>query len=425
MPGRIEKTVFISYRRTNMPWALAIFQNLTARSYDVFFDFQSINSGDFEQIIVGNIRARAHFLVILTPSALERCKEPGDWLRREIETALDEKRNVIPLFLEGFSFGSPSISQYLTGKLALLKNYNGLNVPADYFNEAMDRLANRFLNVPLDAVLHPVSRALQIAVDLQQTAASQARAVEQQELSAQEWYERGRKHVDAEEHDQAIRCFSEAIQRAPDLSFAYYGRGFSLRRKGDIANSIKDLNEAIRLNPDYAESYAERGTASYDAGDYPAALADYETYIRLNGINKQSAQDFVPTIREKFKPERTAEEWYTEGRRQIEVENYDEAIRCFDEAIRLSPAFGYAFYGRGFSHHRKGEFENALQDFDQAIRLQPSYAESYAERGAIYFETGDYQAALNDYEAYLRMNGQNQKGAQDFIRTIKKKLNEK
>jgi hypothetical protein len=27
--GRIEKTVFISYRRTNAPWALAVFQNLT------------------------------------------------------------------------------------------------------------------------------------------------------------------------------------------------------------------------------------------------------------------------------------------------------------------------------------------------------------------------------------------------------------
>ena len=175
MPGRVEKTIFISYRRTNMPWALAIYQNLSARGYDVFFDFQSINSGDFEQIIIGNIKARAHFLVILTPSALERCNNPGDWLRREIETALEEKRNIIPLFLEGFSFGNPSIAQYLTGKLELLKNYNGLNVHADYFHEAMDRLEERFLNVPLDAVLHPVSNTLQKAVDRQQAAASQAK----------------------------------------------------------------------------------------------------------------------------------------------------------------------------------------------------------------------------------------------------------
>ena len=102
MTARIEKTIFISYRRTNLPWALAIYQNLTHHGYDVFFDYQSINNGDFEQIILENIKARAHFLVILTPSALERCDNPEDWLRREIETALDVKRNIVPLFLEGF-----------------------------------------------------------------------------------------------------------------------------------------------------------------------------------------------------------------------------------------------------------------------------------------------------------------------------------
>ena len=86
---RIEKTVFLSYRRTNIPWALAIFQNLTHHGYDVFFDYNGIASGDFERVILGNINARAHFLVLLTPSALERCGDPADWLRREIETALD------------------------------------------------------------------------------------------------------------------------------------------------------------------------------------------------------------------------------------------------------------------------------------------------------------------------------------------------
>jgi hypothetical protein len=109
MTGRIENTVFISYRRTNLPWALNIYQYLTHRNYDAFFDYESISSGDFEQVIIGNIKARAHFLVLLTPSALERCINPDDWLTREIETALNEKRNIIPLFLENFNFGNPSV----------------------------------------------------------------------------------------------------------------------------------------------------------------------------------------------------------------------------------------------------------------------------------------------------------------------------
>jgi hypothetical protein len=74
--ARIEKTVFISYRRKDISWALAVYQYLTSRKYDVFFDYTSIPSGDFEQIIVSNIRARAHFVLILTPTALDRCNEP-------------------------------------------------------------------------------------------------------------------------------------------------------------------------------------------------------------------------------------------------------------------------------------------------------------------------------------------------------------
>ena len=116
--GRIEKTVFLSYRRANASWALAIFQNLTNHGYDVFFDFNGIASGDFEQAILGNINARAHFLVLLTPSSLSRCREPGDWLRREIETAMSVQRNIVPLMLEGFDFDAPENASQLMGSLA-------------------------------------------------------------------------------------------------------------------------------------------------------------------------------------------------------------------------------------------------------------------------------------------------------------------
>jgi TIR domain len=145
------------YRRTNIAWALAIFQNLTQHGYDVFFDYSGIASGDFERVVLENIRARAHFLIVLTPSALERCADPADWVRREIDTALTAKRNIVPLMVEGFDFGSPAIAGQLTGSLSAVKQYNGVRIPPDYFSEAMERLRSRYLNVALTAVLHPVS----------------------------------------------------------------------------------------------------------------------------------------------------------------------------------------------------------------------------------------------------------------------------
>ncbi|HEU0291526.1 MAG TPA: SUMF1/EgtB/PvdO family nonheme iron enzyme [Anaerolineales bacterium] len=172
--ARIEKTVFISYRRTDVYTALAVYENLKNQGYDVFFDYRSISSGDFEQIITSNIRARAHFLLILTPTALDRCNEPGDWLRREIEIAIDEKRNIVPLFFKGFRFGVSSVTEKLTGKLKNLSRYNGLNVHEDYFDEAMQRLRIQYLSIPLDTVLHPVSTEVQKVVRAEQVAADKA-----------------------------------------------------------------------------------------------------------------------------------------------------------------------------------------------------------------------------------------------------------
>jgi hypothetical protein len=177
--ARIEKTVFISYRRADEPWALAVFENLTQHGYDVFIDYDGIASGNFATVILENIRARAHFLVLLTPTALERCRDPEDWMRREIEAALDSQRNIVPLMLAGFDFGTPATASQLTGKLTALKEYNGLEIPKGYFSPAMERLRNKFLSVSLDMVLHPASLSAQQAATDQKDKATLALGNEQ------------------------------------------------------------------------------------------------------------------------------------------------------------------------------------------------------------------------------------------------------
>jgi hypothetical protein len=56
---------------------------------------------------------------------------------------LEAKRNIVPLMLEGFDFSTPSIASQLTGKLAALKRYNALDIPARYFEAAMSLLREK------------------------------------------------------------------------------------------------------------------------------------------------------------------------------------------------------------------------------------------------------------------------------------------
>lgn len=278
--GRIDNTVFLSYRRTNIGYALAIYQNLTAQGYDVFFDYNSIDSGDFEQIILNNIASRAHFVVLLTPSAIERVNEEGDWLRREIEYAIETKRNIVPLTMEGFDW--KVVQDKLTGKLAPLGNYNALRVPADYFMEAMDRLAARYLNIAVDAVLHPRNTQAQQAASRAKTQASAEPKVQENVLTALEYFEIAYEQQENDDYDSAIENYTYAIDAKPDFAAAYNNRGCVRFEKGDIDGAYSDVNKAIHLDPQLAQAYLSRGYVLYKQGNYNAAMKDYNEAIRLN-----------------------------------------------------------------------------------------------------------------------------------------------
>lgn len=150
-----DKTVFISYRRSvSRHIARSVFIDLRYHGYDVFMDVESIDSGIFDTIILNQIAARAHFLLVLTKGSLDRCTDPADWLRREIERAIALRRNVVPLLFDGFQFDA-SARRILTGRLEPLLHFNALPVPHEYFDEAMHRLRTRFLKQPVLGQLLP------------------------------------------------------------------------------------------------------------------------------------------------------------------------------------------------------------------------------------------------------------------------------
>lgn len=344
--GRIEKTVFISYRRTNFYTALAVYQNLTQHGYDVFFDYQSIDSGDFEHIIIENIKAKAHFLIILSPSALERCNDADDWLRREIEMAMETKRNIVPLMMEGFEFNNPSVKQALSGKLRSLNRYNGLRLVADYFFEAMEKLRGRYLNVAIDDIhLQPLNFESKETTEANKVSTDKEEPVEIVQLTAEEWFERGFVFGLDDNMDESIQCFTEAIRLNPSYE-AYFNRGIIRRENGDLDGAIQDYDEAIRILPNQSQVYNNRGNARRDNGDLHGAMKDY------------------------------------------------------DDAIRLNPNAPRVFVNRGIVHKIQGKLDDALADFDKAISLQPTdldFAEAFYQRGTVLQLKGKFEEAVGDY----------------------------
>lgn len=69
--------------------------------YEVFFDYKDCTDEYFADSILPAIRTCQYFVLVLTRGCLERCKDEGDWLRREIEEALKFGRKIIPVTPDG------------------------------------------------------------------------------------------------------------------------------------------------------------------------------------------------------------------------------------------------------------------------------------------------------------------------------------
>jgi hypothetical protein len=190
-------------------------------------DVESIDSGQFETIILAQIAARTHFLVILTHGSLQGCQDPDDWLRREMECAMALGRNVVPILVNDFRFDD-NASVYLTGRLRELPHYNGLLLPQDYFDAAMERLRTRFLKQPLQGEITPAPP--QDTPIVQQTMEDVARqpAPTEQERSAEDYFNRGVAYEKgqgvAQDYRQARQWYEKAAAAGHAHAMSNLGR---------------------------------------------------------------------------------------------------------------------------------------------------------------------------------------------------------
>lgn len=416
MTGRIEKTVFISYRRANKPWALFIYQNLTHHGYDVFIDFQNINSGNFETAILDNIRARAHFIVVLTPSALERCKEPADWLRKEIEAALDEKRNIIPLMVEGFDFGSEAVKSALTGKLSVLSSINGLRIPDEYPFEAMDRLRERYLNITLSNVVLPkLPEEAQEITSIQKSIANMTPPITEEQLTAQTWFERGFVYQQSSNFNEAIRCYVESIRLLPNASAPHNNLGIVLHEMNRDLEAEVEYQKALELDPMDFTAYSNLGNLLVFKKEYDKAETLFRKAIELAPKNSIPYANLGLLLHEHLDRLIEAEiilkksielnplnpdAYYNLGNllRDEKVRRYPEAEAAYRKAIAISPTYAKAYGNLGnalIELNREEEAENA---YLKAIELDPKFSTAYFNLGTLLKDQKKYVEA----EMFLR-----------------------
>jgi tetratricopeptide (TPR) repeat protein len=156
------------------------------------------------------------------------------------------------------------------------------------------------------------------------------------------------------------------------------------------------LIESDKLTAQYrAMAFKLRGNGYFAKQQYDLALRDYDQAIRLNPTDAIS--------------------YWNRGKVFNVKGRYDRALQEYDQAIKLNPGFSQAFFSRAVTYQSKatwdfdaylneGQYEDrAIEDYSEAIRLDPkSYA--YDNRGTVYSLKRQYEQAIANYNEAIRLD---------------------
>ena len=147
VPQIIDVDIFISYRRVDgRDYARNIMQALKIVGYPkVFFDYNSLRDGIFNTQILDAIFSCKDFILVISPLALKNCGREGDWVAREIRTAIKYQKKIIPIVIEDTFQGWPAD---FPNDLSSIKDIHFHKLMTDeYFEDSIDKLTKRLSTI--------------------------------------------------------------------------------------------------------------------------------------------------------------------------------------------------------------------------------------------------------------------------------------
>ncbi|MBD1945695.1 tetratricopeptide repeat protein [Coleofasciculus sp. FACHB-712] len=145
-----------------------------------------------------------------------------------------------------------------------------------------------------------------------------------------------------EDKQGAINAWTQALRIDPQNPHAYYYRGVTRAEIGHYNSAVEDFNHAIHINPKYSNAYYQRDKVSQKL---------------LNGSKALSLHV------------ENAIMYYQRGEVRWRSKDYKEAIKDFNQALRINPYLAEAYYKRGRCHRQLKEQEEAIKDLQKAAQL--------------------------------------------------------
>jgi tetratricopeptide (TPR) repeat protein len=96
--------------------------------------------------------------------------------------------------------------------------------------------------------------------------------------------------------------------------------------------------------------------------------------------------------------------WYNKGCSLEKQGKYDEAIRCYDMTTAINPRFACAWMNKGCSLDEQGKYDDAIRCYDKAIKLKPNWANAWNNKGESLYKLLKYEEAIEAYDKAIKLD---------------------
>ena len=233
--------VFISYRRSDgTVKAKALDLAFGIDDCRTFLDFKSLGTGAFDKRLENAVLDAPIFIMVLTPDYFARCNEKGDWVRREIELALDNGKIIIPINYDAVLNGVPDyLDEEFRNRVGC---HNFVNLHGDNtFDATIKDIFDNHIRPYVSTHSNNDGKAkvsVKTDADCELILDDEIIATVQKDKTKQVFVERG-EHFFTARSTEFPQIEEEIEKNIDDLSFKY-----SLRIK--LADKLQPLREEIR-----------------------------------------------------------------------------------------------------------------------------------------------------------------------------------
>lgn len=167
-------------------------------------------------------------------------------------------------------------------------------------------------------------------------------------------------------------------------AIAACNKGNDLCNEKNYIAALEKYDEAISLSPRHTDAYYNKALLLVELGRRTEALILFDKAIELS-------------------PEDPQIYYYKGNVLYIGLSRYEDAIECYNDAIRSKKEYGPAYYGKGQALRDSGRDEEAVIYYDKAILLGYELCNAYGNKGSSLSSLGRYEEAIACYNKALEL----------------------